>query len=52
MNAPLPLPDALLAEVRACYATPHRPYHSFAHVEEVVRWFHQVPAWTQPREAS
>ncbi len=50
MNAPLPLPDGLLAEVRAHYATPHRPYHSFAHVEDLVRWFHQVPAWTQPRE--
>jgi len=32
------------------YAHPPRAYHSFAHVQEVVRHFHTVPSWQRPKE--
>ncbi len=51
--APLPLPSGLLDEVRACYATPPRAYHDFAHVREVLGWFDAVaegPGWDRPAE--
>jgi len=53
VDSPLPLPPALIAELRAAYATPPRAYHSFSHVEEVLRQFASVaagPGWRRPVE--
>ncbi|TDK28361.1 hypothetical protein E2F46_00225 [Luteimonas aestuarii] len=53
MDAPFPLPQGLLAELEAAYATPPRAYHDFNHVREVLRHYASVaegPAWTQPVE--
>lgn len=53
MNAPLPTPDGLIAELEAAYATPPRAYHDFGHVREVLRHYATVadgPGWTQPVE--
>lgn len=52
-QSPLPLSDALLAELRAAYAAPPRAYHSFSHVEEVAAHFDEVArtsGWRQPGE--
>lgn len=49
-NAPLSIPEGLMRSVIAAYAQPPRAYHSFAHVQEVLRHFHSVPAWQHPRE--
>jgi predicted metal-dependent HD superfamily phosphohydrolase len=53
MAAPLPIPDGLIAELEAAYATPARAYHDFAHVREVLRHYASVadgPGWFQPVE--
>lgn len=53
MAAPLPIPDDLIAELKAAYATPARAYHDFAHVHEVLRQYASVadgPGWFQPVE--
>lgn len=47
---PLDVPEGLLRAVIAAYATPPRAYHSFTHVQEVLRHLATVPAWTQPAE--
>jgi len=47
------VPDGLLAEVRAAYATPGRAYHDHTHVVEVAQHFADVgqrPGWQRPRE--
>ena len=49
-NPPLSIPEGLMRSVVAAYAQPPRAYHSFAHVQEVLRHFHSVPAWQHPRE--
>lgn len=43
-------PTEMLEALKRAYRVPARVYHSWSHVEEVVRWIQQVPAWTQPRE--
>ena len=51
--APLPLPDALYAEVAAAYKSPPRAYHTLEHVAEVAQWFAEVArtgGWTHPAE--
>ena len=49
-NPPLAIPEGLMRSVIAAYAQPPRAYHSFAHVQEVLRHYHSVPAWQHPRE--
>lgn len=49
-NTPLPIPEGMMRSVVAAYAEPPRAYHSFVHVQEVVRHFHSVPHWEHPRE--
>jgi predicted metal-dependent HD superfamily phosphohydrolase len=49
-NPPLAIPEGLMRSVIAAYAQPPRAYHSFAHVQEVLRHYHSVPAWKHPRE--
>ncbi|MBI5481888.1 MAG: hypothetical protein HY906_23735 [Deltaproteobacteria bacterium] len=52
-KAPLELPEGLIRAVHAAYAHPPRAYHSFAHVQEVLRHFDAVgagPGWRHPRE--
>ncbi|MDX2012861.1 MAG: hypothetical protein SFW67_21865 [Myxococcaceae bacterium] len=48
--APFPVPEGLMRVAISAYATPPRAYHSFAHVQEVLRHLATVPAWTHPRE--
>jgi predicted metal-dependent HD superfamily phosphohydrolase len=53
MQAPLAIPEGLVAELEAAYATPPRAYHDFAHVREVLRHYASVaagPGWAQPAE--
>lgn len=53
LTSPLDLPEGLLRAVHAAYAQPPRAYHSFAHVQEVLRHLAEVtagPGWRQPRE--
>ncbi|MDQ7758896.1 hypothetical protein RAB70_18120 [Xanthomonas sontii] len=54
MNAaPLTLPEAQWAQLRAAYAEPPRAYHHFGHVEAVLAHYAEVAAdtgWRQPRE--
>jgi predicted metal-dependent HD superfamily phosphohydrolase len=40
----------MMRSVIASYAQPPRAYHSFAHVQEVLRHFDSVPTWQHPRE--
>lgn len=47
---PMDLPEGLTRAVVAAYAHPPRAYHSFAHVQEVLRHLATVPTWTHPRE--
>lgn len=52
-NTPLAIPEGLLRAVMAAYASPPRAYHSFAHVQEVLKHFHDVaqrPGWQHPKE--
>lgn len=49
-NAPLSIPEGLMRSLLAAYAQPPRAYHSFAHVQEVLRHYHSVPSWQHPRE--
>jgi predicted metal-dependent HD superfamily phosphohydrolase len=49
-NSPLTIPEGLLRAVVAAYAHPPRAYHSFGHVQEVLKHFHSVPTWQHPRE--
>lgn len=49
-NPPLPIPDGLSQALVDAYAQPPRAYHSFNHVQEVLKHFHSVPAWQHPRE--
>lgn len=51
--APLELPPALMAGLRAAYTTPPRAYHHFGHVQEVLSHFAEVErdvGWRRPRE--
>lgn len=52
-NTPLTIPEGLLRAAVAAYAQPPRAYHSFAHVQEVLRHFDTVsagPGWAHPKE--
>lgn len=49
-NTPLPIPEGMMRSLLTAYAHPPRAYHSFAHVQEVVRHFHTVPSWQRPKE--
>ncbi|MFZ5440675.1 MAG: hypothetical protein ACOZQL_11750 [Myxococcota bacterium] len=52
-NTPLSIPDGLQRAVESAYATPPRAYHSFAHVQEVLRHVATVsagPGWAHPKE--
>lgn len=53
-NTPLQIPEGMVRAVVAAYARPPRAYHSFTHVQEVVRHFHDVtatgPGWQHPKE--
>jgi predicted metal-dependent HD superfamily phosphohydrolase len=52
---PFPLPEGMLAELQAAYATPPRAYHHFDHVREVLRHYVDVaagPGWHQPVEVA
>ena len=47
------LPPAFLAAIRAAHRTPPRAYHSWRHVEAVLRRYDEVatgPGWEQPGE--
>ena len=46
------LPETLLRAAEAAYARPVRAYHSWAHVQEVLRHLATVPAWHHPREVT
>lgn len=48
--APIDIPEGLMRSVISAYATPPRAYHSFAHVQEVLRHLATVPTWTHPAE--
>lgn len=48
--APLSIPEGLMRAVVSAYASPPRAYHSFAHVQEVLRHLATVPSWTRPNE--
>lgn len=48
--APVNIPEGLMRSVISAYATPPRAYHSFAHVQEVLRHLATVPTWTNPNE--
>jgi len=53
VNLELELPGALVLAAQQAYAAPPRSYHTWQHVEEVVRRYHEVaagPGWNQPRE--
>ena len=39
-----------MRSVVSAYATPPRAYHSFAHVQEVLRHLSTVPTWTNPTD--
>ncbi len=49
-NTPLPIPEGLERALIDAYAHPPRAYHSFGHVQEVLKHFHSVPSWQHPRE--
>ena len=49
MTDPIDLPAGLLEELRAAYAEPPRPYHSWAHIERVLDLVREI-AWSQPAE--
>jgi predicted metal-dependent HD superfamily phosphohydrolase len=52
-SAPLEIPPAMMAGVRAAYAKPPRAYHHFGHVQEVLGHFADVAdaeGWQAPRE--
>ncbi len=42
----------LIAHAKAAYNSPPRAYHSWAHIEEVLRHLETVPAFTRPREVT
>ncbi len=48
--APLDVPEGLMRSVISAYATPPRAYHSFVHVQEVLRHLSTVPTWTNPND--
>jgi predicted metal-dependent HD superfamily phosphohydrolase len=53
LESRLPVPAEFWRHLRALYAAPPRRYHTFEHVEEVLRWYDQVaasPGWQQPDE--
>ncbi|MBL9037058.1 MAG: hypothetical protein JNG84_00960 [Archangium sp.] len=50
---PFSVPPAMLQAVRAAYDVPPRAYHSWSHIEAVLRHVDDVargPGWKQPRE--
>lgn len=49
-DPPLPIPEGLMRSLIAAYAHPPRAYHSFTHVQEVLRHYATVPGWQHPRE--
>lgn len=52
-NTPFDIPEGMLRALLAAYATPPRAYHSFTHVQEVLRHMAEVtagPGWTHPNE--
>lgn len=53
MPAQWPVPQAMLKAVRQAYATPHRAYHNWQHVHEVLGHWQCVAEaglWQQPRQ--
>ena len=53
LTTPIELPEGLMRAVHSAYAQPPRAYHSFAHVQAVLRHVADVtagPGWKQPRE--
>ncbi len=53
MADPIRLPAGQLAALQVAYSTPPRAYHSFAHVQDVLRHYGEVdagPGWRQPAE--
>lgn len=54
LTTPTELPEGLMRAVHSAYAQPPpRAYHSFAHVQEVLRHLAEVtagPGWAQPQE--
>lgn len=49
-SLPLTIPEGLMRAVTAAYAVPPRAYHSFSHVQEVLKHFQTVPSFQHPRE--
>jgi predicted metal-dependent HD superfamily phosphohydrolase len=49
-NPPLAIPEGMLRQVTEAYAHPPRAYHSFGHVQEVLKHYASVPSWQHPRE--
>jgi predicted metal-dependent HD superfamily phosphohydrolase len=47
---PLDVPEGLMRAVVSAYATPPRAYHSFSHVQEVLRHLATVPTWQRPAD--
>ncbi|WP_394004962.1 hypothetical protein ACF3M1_07580 [Luteimonas sp. WGS1318] len=53
LPAPVELPPAMRAALEAAYAQPPRAYHSLAHVDALLRLYHEVAqtdGWAQPAE--
>ena len=53
LQPPVTLPPAMRAALEAAYAQPPRAYHSFAHVEALLRLYAEVAettGWAQPAE--
>lgn len=50
MTPPINIPEGLMRAVVAAYASPPRAYHSFTHVQEVLKHLSTVPDWAHPNE--
>ncbi|MBM4779303.1 MAG: hypothetical protein GQE15_16470 [Archangiaceae bacterium] len=50
MIPPINIPEGLMRAVVAAYASPPRAYHSFTHVQEVLKHLSTVPDWAHPNE--
>jgi predicted metal-dependent HD superfamily phosphohydrolase len=50
-HRPFVLPEALVAELAAAYAEPHRAYHNATHIAALLGWFDRIadgPGWQAP----